>query len=105
MNKPQSLRNTMNSAVPYLAHNPGRLHLFMDNGTVVASSVTSISWQYRYTLNVVITYFTDDQSLLMAPVYSVSGSTSWTPRRTPANVGGFSSSRRTFSTITAATSA
>lgn len=68
MNKPQSLRTALNKAVPYVAANPDRLHLFVDSGSVVATSATSISWEYRYTLNVVITDFTGDQNLLMAPV-------------------------------------
>lgn len=68
MNKPQSLRNALNKAVPYVADNPDRLHLFVDNGAVVATSATSISWEYRYTLNVVVTDFSGDQNLLMAPV-------------------------------------
>lgn len=31
MNKPQSLRNALNKAVPYVADNPDRLHLFVDS--------------------------------------------------------------------------
>ena len=40
----------------------------MDSGQLVATSAASLSWEYRYTLNVVITDFTGDQNLLMAPV-------------------------------------
>ncbi len=68
MNKPQSLRSALNKSVPYVAANPDRLHLFVDSGQVVATSAPSLSWEYRYTLNVVITDFTGDQNLLMAPV-------------------------------------
>jgi len=68
MNKPQSLRAALNKAVPYVRENPDRLHLFVDNGSLVATSATSISWEYRYTLNVVVTDFTGDQNLLMAPI-------------------------------------
>lgn len=68
MNKPQSLRSALNSAVPYVAENPDRLHLFVDNGSLVATSAASMSWEYRYTLNVVVTDFTGDQNLLLAPV-------------------------------------
>ena len=68
MNKPQSLRSALNKSVPYVADNPDRLHLFVDSGQVVATSARSLSWEYRYTLNVVITDFTGDQNLLMAPV-------------------------------------
>ncbi|WP_243078905.1 phage tail protein [Pantoea sp. MQR6] len=68
MNKPQSLRKALNKAVAYLRDNPDRLHLFVDNGSLVATSAASISWEYRYTLNVVVTDFTGDQNLLMAPI-------------------------------------
>jgi len=68
MNKPQSLRSALNKSVQYVADNPDRLHLFVDSGQLVATSATSLSWEYRYTLNVVITDFTGDQNLLMAPV-------------------------------------
>ncbi len=65
MNKPQSLRSALNKSVPYVADNSDRLHLFVDSGQVVATSAPSLSWEYRYTLNVVITDFTGDQNLLM----------------------------------------
>lgn len=68
MNKPQSLRSALTKAVKYVADNPDRLHLFVDNGSLVATSAASMSWEYRYTLNVVVTDFTGDQNLLMAPV-------------------------------------
>ena len=68
MNKPQSLRSALNKSVSYVAENPDRLHLFVDSGQLVATSATSLSWEYRYTQNVVITSFTGDQNLLMAPV-------------------------------------
>lgn len=68
MNKPQSLREALNSAVPYVQQNPDRLHLFVDKGASVGTSAASLSWEYRYTLNVVITDFTGDQNLLMAAV-------------------------------------
>lgn len=68
MNKPQSLRRALNSAVPYVRDNPDKLHLFVDNGTVVATGAASLSWEYRYTLNVVVVDFSGDQGLLMAPV-------------------------------------
>ncbi|HDT2789922.1 phage tail protein [Enterobacter sp. AD2-3] len=68
MNKPQSLRNALNKSVAYVRDNPDKLHLFVDNGSLVATGASSISWEYRYTLNVVIEDFSGDQNLLMAPV-------------------------------------
>jgi len=68
VNKPQSLRSALNKAVPYVRDNPDKLHLFVDNGSLVATGALSMSWEYRYTLNVVIEDFSGDQNLLMAPV-------------------------------------
>ncbi len=42
MNKPQSLREALNSAVAYLQENPDRLHLFVDRGSLVATSAASV---------------------------------------------------------------
>ncbi|MFW6808577.1 phage tail protein, partial [Enterobacter hormaechei] len=68
VNKPQSLRSALNKAVPYVRENPDKLHLFVDNGSLVATGTQSMSWEYRYTLNVVIEDCSGDQNLLMAPV-------------------------------------
>jgi hypothetical protein len=68
MNKPQSLRRALNEAVPYVRNNPDKLHLFVDNGSLVATGASSMSWEYRYTLNVVIEDFSGNQNLLMAPI-------------------------------------
>jgi len=68
MNKPQSLRRALNKAVLYVRNNPDKLHLFVDNGSLVATGARSLSWEYRYTLNVVVEDFSGDQNLLMAPV-------------------------------------
>ena len=62
------LRSALNKAVPYVRSNPDKLHLFVDNGSLVATGASSMSWEYRYTLNVVIEDFSGDQNLLMAPV-------------------------------------
>lgn len=41
---------------------------FVDNGSLVATGARSMSWEYRYTLNVVIEDFSGNQNLVMAPV-------------------------------------
>lgn len=43
MNKPQSLRHALNKAVPYVRNNPDKLHLFVDNGSLVATGASSMS--------------------------------------------------------------
>ncbi len=44
MNKPQSLRLALNKTVAYVRDNPDKLHLFVDNGAVVATGAASLSW-------------------------------------------------------------
>ncbi|WP_241602743.1 phage tail protein [Rosenbergiella nectarea] len=68
MNKPKHLRQVLSQAVPYLQANPDKLHVFIDNGSLVATAAPSISWEYRYVLNLVIEDFSGDQNLLMAPI-------------------------------------
>lgn len=44
------------------------MNLIVDSGQLVVTSAASLSCEYRYTLNVVITDFTGDLNLLMVPV-------------------------------------
>ncbi|WP_024554318.1 phage tail protein [Franconibacter helveticus 513] len=67
MNKPSSLREALQS-IPYLAANPDALHLFVDDGKVVSTGAPGLSWEYRYTLNLVVTDYSGDQNLLIAVV-------------------------------------
>lgn len=66
MKKPDSLRRALSSAVSCLRENPDNLHIFVDDGSLVSTLAPSLSWEYRYTLNVVVTEFSGDQNLLMA---------------------------------------
>lgn len=70
MKKPQSLRNALTNAVIHLRENPECLHLFVDEGAVVSTLAPSLSWEYRYTLNVIVTDYAGDPNLLMAPILS-----------------------------------
>ncbi|WP_108700785.1 phage tail protein [Phytobacter sp. SCO41] len=68
MNKPDSLRQALNQGIEYLASNPDALQLYVDKGAVVSSGVPANGWEYRYTLNVVITDYAGDQNIVMAVV-------------------------------------
>ncbi|WP_035603384.1 phage tail protein [Edwardsiella tarda] len=68
MNKPGSLRQALDQALPDLHANPDKLHLFVDDGSIICTQAASLSWEYRYTLNVIITDFVGDQNILMAVV-------------------------------------
>ncbi|QOL13292.1 phage tail protein [Dickeya dianthicola] len=68
MNKPRLLRSALSSAVPYLRDNPDRLHVFVESGTVVGTLAPSLSWEYRYTLTLIVTDYAGNEDLLVAPV-------------------------------------
>ncbi|EIY4357350.1 phage tail protein [Escherichia coli] len=68
MYKLKSLRKALTDAVPVLARNPDMMRVFIDNGNLASTLATSLSFENRYTLNVVVTDFTDDIELLLVPI-------------------------------------
>ncbi|WP_048697798.1 phage tail protein [Erwinia piriflorinigrans] len=68
MNKPQSLRNALNSALPEISQHPDRLNMSVENGALVASQAGPMSWEYRYQLNVTVDSFSGELDWLMATV-------------------------------------
>lgn len=68
MLKPDSLRKALTESVPVLSKNPEMLRLFIDNGRINSTLAASLSFEKQYTLNVVVTDFTDDFDLLLVPV-------------------------------------
>lgn len=70
MLKPDSLRKALCNAVPELRKNPEMLRLFIDSGSIGATLAASLSFEKRYTLNVVVTDYTGDIDVLLVPVMS-----------------------------------
>lgn len=68
MQKPNSLRKALTDAVPVLRTNPDMLCLRTDDGNNTATLARSLSFEKRYTLNIVVTDFTDDIDLLFVPI-------------------------------------
>lgn len=68
MLKPDNLRQALTESVPVLSKNPEMLRLFIDNGKINSTLAASLSFEKQYTLNVVVTDFTDDFDLLLVPV-------------------------------------
>ncbi|WP_413728701.1 phage tail protein [Sodalis sp. RH19] len=68
MLKPKQLRQALTNSVPLLQNNPDNLHLFIDNGRIVSTLAPSLSFEYQYQLNVVITDYAGDADLIMVPV-------------------------------------
>lgn len=68
MNKPGSLRQALSRSIEFLGNNPDALNLYVDKGQVVSTAVPANGWEYRYTLNAIITDFSGDQNLIMAVI-------------------------------------
>ncbi|MFQ6288754.1 phage tail protein [Yersinia enterocolitica] len=68
MLKPDSLRANIMKAVPYIRNSPDCLHVFIDNGVIIATLAPSLSFEYQYTLNLVITDYADNLDLIIVPI-------------------------------------
>ena len=68
MIKPQSLRQHLVAAIPALASDPERLLVFVDDGGLVASFAAGLSFQYRYTLELVLRDFSGAPEAVMVPL-------------------------------------
>ncbi len=68
MKKPDGLRRLLIAAVPGLAADPSRLALFIDKGRLATRANGSLSFEYRYTLNVVVQDYAGDVDALMIPL-------------------------------------
>lgn len=68
MNKPNSLRDHLLAAVPDLRNNPDRLLMFIDNGKVRCTAATSLSFEYEFNLQIILTDFSGHQDSVMLPI-------------------------------------
>lgn len=68
MRKPDSLKSLLLATVPGLKDSPERLALFVDRGGIVGGGGRSLSFEYRYAVNLVVEGFADDPDALMVPV-------------------------------------
>lgn len=68
MNKPASLRAHLLSAVKALEHNPDRLLIYVDEGKVHSTLATGLSFQYSYTLQLILTDFAASPDAVVIPL-------------------------------------
>lgn len=68
MNKPESLRAHLLAAVPQLKSNPDRLMVFIDEGTIRSTAAPGLSFEYAYTLNVILTDFPGHPDAVAIPL-------------------------------------
>jgi len=68
MIKPQSLREHLTAALPELARDPDRLLVFVKDGTLAATFAKPLSFEYRYTLSLIVTDFAGHPDAVMVPL-------------------------------------
>lgn len=77
MNKPASLRAALADALPWLKKNPDRLLVFIEEGGLACTSARSMSFEYAYTLKVVVTDFAEHPDTVFVPLLT------WVSRNQP----------------------
>lgn len=68
MRKPNSLREHLSAAVPGLRRNPDKLSIFVREGRLVAAGAETLSFEYRYTLSVVVLDYAGAADSIMLPL-------------------------------------
>lgn len=68
MNKPDSLRAHLLATISELKHNPDRLLLFIDNGKVRCTAAASLSFEYSFDLQIILTDFAGHPDSIMLPL-------------------------------------
>ncbi len=68
MNKPNSLKAHLLAAVPELANSPDRLLVFIDRGSLRTTVAPGLSFEYSYTLNVILTDFAGHPDTVFIPL-------------------------------------
>lgn len=65
--KPEQLREALIRSVPQLTQNPDSLKISIGSGRIVSTLASSLSFEYQYQLNLVITDYAENIDLIMVP--------------------------------------
>lgn len=68
MKKPIELRAHLARWVPDLAANPDKLHVLVEKGAVATRLADSLGFEYRYTLQLIVTDFAQPADVLIVPL-------------------------------------
>lgn len=68
MNKPNSLRDHLLAADTTLAQNPERLLVFIDEGNIRSTAAPGLSFEWLYTLNIIITDYAGHPDNIAIPL-------------------------------------
>lgn len=68
MRKPDTLKALLLASIPALAERPENLLMFIDKGKVACRATRSLSFEYRYKLNIVVQDYAGDVDALFVPI-------------------------------------
>ncbi|WP_151825908.1 phage tail protein [Acinetobacter junii] len=68
MKKPDSLKKHLLSAIPELRRDPDRILIFVDEGAVRSTLANGLSFEYVYTLTMILTDYAGDLAAVSIPV-------------------------------------
>lgn len=68
MIKPPSLREHLTAALPELRRDPEKLQVFIDAGQIIATGVPGLSFEYQYSLNIVLLDYAGHPDAVMVPL-------------------------------------
>ena len=68
MKKPESLKKLLLATVPGLADNPETLQIFVDRGRIAGGGGRTLSFEYRYAVNVVLEGYSGEIDAVTVPV-------------------------------------
>jgi len=68
MRKPNSLRAHLSAATPELRRDPDKLAIYVREGQLISAGAETLSFEYRYTLNVVLLDYAGQADAIMLPL-------------------------------------
>ncbi len=68
MLKPNSIRDIVVRANPYLSQDPEKLHVFLEGGEIACTGAKSLSFEYRYVLNIIVQDYPHHANQIIIPV-------------------------------------
>lgn len=68
MLKPNEIREIITRSNDYLRMNPDRLQVFIDAGNIACRGAASLSYEYQYTLTVIVQDFPEHADLIVLPL-------------------------------------
>jgi len=68
MNKPESLRAHLLATVADFKHDPDRLLIFIDNGKVRCTAANTLSFEYSFDLQIILTEFAGHPDSVFLPI-------------------------------------